>query len=334
MNTAQFHSLANQFLIHLFDDITRAKIKLPVHWDIDHLCYRAATEEGYQKLKNDFAAFGNLLIESVVNGRMIATFKLHEPVFFQDWRIDLVELPAPKKGKSTPEGFEHIEVVCDVSFHELETLYSHLALDKKGLSKEYNQELEICLGERNIKFHHSSLESVISLEKKEKVFRAIMDSNVLAVLKEFHPLIAGTFPLDIDTTLSDVDVLIRCSDFDSLRTILEFQFSGFADFLIREKEQTLVCNFTYKEVPFEIFAEDVEPVRQTAYRHFQVEERLLKYLGEDFKTRVKGERTVGMKTEHAFAKLLNLQDDPYSALLQLSLMSGSDLAKTRFVGNS
>lgn len=30
-----------------------------------------------------------------------------------------------------------------------------------------NPELEICLGERNLKFHHSSLEEVIKIEKKE-----------------------------------------------------------------------------------------------------------------------------------------------------------------------
>lgn len=331
MDSTQFHSSAQTFLELLFQDLAKAQVQLPSHWDIDHLCYRASTEESYQKLKDDFSRFGFLLIESEVNGRMIATYKLNDPVYYQDWRIDLVELPAPKKGKITAEGFEHIEIVCDVPFIELQQKYSHLEMDTKGLEKDYNQELEICLGKRNIKFHHSSLESVINLEKSEKIWKAIQDSKVLTLFKEKNALIAGSFPLDIATTISDVDVLIKESDLPKLRTFLEYQFSTQADFKIIEEDvddlPSLICQFQFQGIPFEIFAQNRETVKQLAYVHFQVEERLLKYGGDALRSRVRGERSVGIKTEHAFANLLSLPGDPYVTLAGLKFESGPSLVK-------
>lgn len=331
MDSTQFQSSAGKFLELLFLDLSRVGIKLPVHWDIDHLCYRAATEESYQKLKDSFSQFGFLLIESEVNGRMIATYKLNDPIYYLDWRIDLVELPAPKKGKMTAEGFEHIEIVCDIPFAELQEIYSHLEMDTKGLGKDYNQELEICLGERNIKFHHSSLESVINLEKTEKIWKAIQDSKVLSLFKENNALIAGSFPLDIATTLSDVDVLIKEADLVKLRAFFEYQFSTQDDFKIIEEVvddlPSLICQFTFQGIPFELFAQDKDTVKQMAYIHFQVEERLLKYGGDALRSRVRGERSVGIKTEHAFANLLSLPGDPFITLAGLKNESGPSLVK-------
>lgn len=161
---------AKTFLEKLGQDLERNRIKLEPHWDIDHLCYRAATEERYQELKNMFLSFSELLVESPVNGRMISTFKLDVPIVYQDWLIELIELPAPKVGKETAEGFEHIEVVVDEPFAKLQEKYAHLKLDEGGLRKPFNQELEIVLGERNIKFHHISLESVIRFEAKGQIW--------------------------------------------------------------------------------------------------------------------------------------------------------------------
>lgn len=161
-----FESQAQEFLKLLFEDLKKNHIEVLPQWVIDHLCYRAASENEYLILKDEFLNFSDLLIESPVNGRLISTFKLHKPISFQNWSIEVVELPSPKKGKSTQTGFEHIEVVCDVAFSELIEKYSYLKLDLGGLSKPLNQELEICLGARNIKFHHMTLSEVIQIELK------------------------------------------------------------------------------------------------------------------------------------------------------------------------
>lgn len=164
MQFSEFQAQAHDFLDRLFEDMARHKVEIPPHWKIDHLCYRVDSLDRYNLLKKEFSKFGRLLIESEVNGRPIATYKLNEPISFFRGVVDVVELPAPKTTKPTREGFEHIEIVVDVSFAELQRRFSDLPLDCSGLKKEINPELELCLGERNIKFHHQSLEEVISQE--------------------------------------------------------------------------------------------------------------------------------------------------------------------------
>ncbi len=166
MTQLDFESEAHQFLKLLFEDLKKNQIEVLPKWAIDHLCYRATTQTEYQILKNEFLKFSDLLIESPVNGRLISTFKLHKSIEYQSWSIDVVELPSPKVGKITSTGFEHIEVVCDVAFSDLIKKYSYLKLDLSGLSKTLNPELEICLGSRNIKFHHMPLTDVIQIELK------------------------------------------------------------------------------------------------------------------------------------------------------------------------
>ena len=122
---------------------------------------------------------------------MIATYKLREPLFFLERKIELVELPSPKLGKVVESGFEHIEVVAPVSFEDLEKRYARFTLDRKGLGKEFNAELEIVLGKRNVKFHQLSLESVILLEKDEKVMGALMKSGVLRKFRDLNTLVVG-----------------------------------------------------------------------------------------------------------------------------------------------
>ena len=161
----EFHQQAQFFLELLFDDLKNKSVEIPAHWMIDHLCYRVESQERYQELKSQFSEYSELLIESPVGGRLISTFKLKEPVLFRGWSIPLVELPAPKVFKKVQEGFEHIEVVSDLPFSEIEAKYPGMEWDRSGLKKGFNQELEMVLGQRNVKFHHQSLEKVIELEK-------------------------------------------------------------------------------------------------------------------------------------------------------------------------
>lgn len=169
MTEQEFNELAQVFLLKLFSEIDKNQIEIRKDWEIDHLCYRSKTSESYQQAQEFVSAFAELLIESEVSGRLISTFQLRSPVKFRNWTIHLVELPAPKASKQCADGFEHIEVVCDVSFQALEEKYKHLTLDLSGLKKEINKEFEICLGKRNVKFHHMSLLQVIEMEKNNNL---------------------------------------------------------------------------------------------------------------------------------------------------------------------
>lgn len=143
-------------------------LELNSNWSIDHVCYRVETEIDYLKTKKEFESFGLLLVESMVGGRLIATYKMHSAFEFLGQSVDLIELPMPKNTKNYQEGFQHFEVVCDVPFELLQKRYAHLKQNLKGLEKTFNKEFEVFLeGDYSVKFHHQSLEKVIELELAE-----------------------------------------------------------------------------------------------------------------------------------------------------------------------
>jgi predicted metalloenzyme YecM len=320
------------FLSKVLLELENRGVRLERHWDIDHLCYRTATLDRYLELKDEFETFADLLIESEVNGRPISTFRLRDPWQTAERTIELLELPAPKPGKVTVEGFEHLEIVCDLTMAELKDRLRDHALDESGLKKDWNQELELELSGCAVKFHHLSLASVVALEGNKKIWSAIESSRVLKILKPYRPLLAGTFPLGLGVEGSDVDLLMTAEDLAAIKRELALQFANAPDFQVRLETvkgvPSLIAHFTFAGVPFEIFAQAKESVRQDAYRHFQVEERLLKLGGAALRERLRALRAKGLKTEPAFAEALGLSGDPYSRLLELAQASDVELRRS------
>ena len=331
MNKNQFEELAVDFLNQLFLILNDKQISIAAHWDIDHLCYRVDSLERYEELKKVFSDFGKLLIESDVNGRPIATFKLNSCISFKKWSIDVVELPAPKPSKKTAEGFEHIEVVCDEPFSELEERFKHLKLDLGGLKKDFNQEFEIDLGLRNMKFHHLSLESVIRVEDNKQIFNALSDSKILESFKKYTPFVAGTFPLGVQVKNSDLDILMFSQNLDQLSSELKVSYGHLSDYKVErgpvDGMDSLIVNFIFDSVPFQVFAQNRPVVFQKAFVHFQIEERLLKMGGDKFQRAVKKLRQEGLKTEPAFAQLLGIKKDPYNEMFVLQRSTDEELRK-------
>lgn len=320
MNAEALRKSAGDFLDEIFTWMKSENFSIQ-HWSIDHLCYRVSNVDHYEERKNDFSRFSDLLVESEVNGRPISTFKLKEPIHFKGRIIDLIELPAPKSGKEYTEGFEHIEVVIPIPFQELIDAYPHLNFDSSALDKHDNQEIKLRLDEFQIKFHHSSLESVINLEKNQKVFSMVKKSKILHQLRAYNPLIAGTFPLGIDNAKSDIDLILCAPDLTELQGAIRRWYRvapGFQDRLCKvDGVSSYIANFVLLDIPIEIFAQHAPSVKQTAYSHFHVEEKLLKVGGCDFRNTIMKYRQQGFKTEESFAKALNLTGDPYDAILGL-----------------
>jgi uncharacterized protein len=320
---------ANNFLNMAFADFRVNNFTLDEHWHIDHLCYRASTQENYLSTKRRFEQFSKLLIESEINGRLISTFKLPTPIIFNNWTVDLIEVPAPKAGKITVDGFEHFEVVCDLTFDEIKSRYAQCQFDESGLYKDFNQELEISFNGFAVKFHHISLESVINVEANPSVFSALKNSNTLKILKPFMPLIVGTFPLNINVASSDIDILIYVDNINVLKQVLNEKICDFDNYkcneIIVKGEPTLLISFSYQGIDFEIFGQKIPSIKQQGYLHFLIEERLLKVGGRLFAQKINEARTRGLKTEPAFAKVLELSGDPFEELLLIQKMNNSAL---------
>jgi uncharacterized protein len=325
-----FEKAAQSFFANIKNKMDRANIAFPDHWAFDHICYRVDTSENYLKKKIEFADQGTLLIESEVAGRPISTFKLNKPLVFLGRKIDLLELPAPKQGQSIKQGFEHFEVVCDQSFEKLVQQFPQAQFNTKGANKDFNAELQIQIDDLAIKFHHQSLESVVNLEKNTRVWEALKSSGVLKDCKKFTPLVAGTFPLGVETTTSDLDIVMFHTDLKEIQSELSQLYSSYREFetyLARKNNRDYgVVRFTFAEVPFEIYFEQTPSLQQRGFVHFQIEERLLKLGGPPFKQKVQKMRSQGLKTEPAFIQALGIVcENPYLKLLELHSWSERQL---------
>lgn len=317
----KFYSLSQIFLEEVSNELQRVGVVLEDHWMWDHICYRVETLDRYAYWLQRLSQWGDLLIESEVGGRLIATFKLSQPIKFKGKTINIIELPAPKPHAFYHEGFEHIEIVCDESFDVIKKKYPRAHFNALKTKKILNPELEVKLEKYAIKFHHCSLESIIKLEQNARVFSALKETNILKYLEAFTPLVAGTFPLGISTADSDVDIVLSSSDFNLLSEMVQQKYGSYEGFCMKQfilqDQPSWICQFQYKDVPFELFAQATESLHQNAYRHFQIEERLLQLGGENLRQKILKLRGLGCKTEPAFAKVLALVGDPYESLLNL-----------------
>lgn len=130
---------------------------------VDHLCYRAATLPEYLALREALARHGILLVEGMIGGRPIATYRLHQPVCWQGGSVPCIELAAPKPGRSHQAGLEHIELVVP-SLHELVTAHPNLPFKTSNIEDGRNPDVGLMLPSGQIKFHLRDLSEVIDEE--------------------------------------------------------------------------------------------------------------------------------------------------------------------------
>jgi len=148
------------FLDHIFVYLSEKGIVVDTY-ELDHICYRVETEERYQELKTALRNLGELLTESQIGGRAITSIKLVESIIYQNRKIEVIELPAPKKSSFYKEGFEHVEFVINVPFEVFIETHSHLNFITKDLKKSVNQGVTLKEADFSVKFHHHTLEYVI-----------------------------------------------------------------------------------------------------------------------------------------------------------------------------
>lgn len=153
------------FLQEIFSRIEDIELNVDRYF-MDHICYRVDSDENYRLKREELRHHGELLIESMVNGRLISTFKLNDPIVFKERKIELLELPAPKSGHSYRPGLEHVEFVTKEPLQKIVDRYPQYAFEVFGIHKKINADITLKLGDYCIRFHNQALEDVIKLEKK------------------------------------------------------------------------------------------------------------------------------------------------------------------------
>ncbi len=154
------------FLLSLLAKVEAEGFALTDFVQIDHMCYRTTTPENYANKKNELAEVATLLGENMINGRPISTFRLIKPVMHDSWRIDVIELPAPKAGANHIEGLEHIEFVLYDDIPTFLKKYDGKPFEMRAVDRGVNPEIGLQLGEFGVKFHLLNLPTVVYLENK------------------------------------------------------------------------------------------------------------------------------------------------------------------------
>ena len=154
------------FLTTILREIEDAGFDLNDFVQLDHLCYRVPTIERYEVKKQEAFAYGTLLDEARINGRPIAVFRLATPIIHERWRIDALEIPAPREGTTPAEGLEHIELVLYDDKEAFIKKYADKALELKNADRGVNPEIIFALPTYNVKFHLLNLPAAVYLQKK------------------------------------------------------------------------------------------------------------------------------------------------------------------------
>ena len=153
------------FLDTLFSMISDIELDIVHKLVLDHICYRVTTIDEYQVKRTELLSIATMLAESMVNGRLIAVFKLNEPIIYKNRSISIIELPQPKNSYSYPTGLEHAEFVTREPLQKIVDRYPQFAFEVFGIHKKINADITLKLGTFCIRFHNQSLEDVIKLEK-------------------------------------------------------------------------------------------------------------------------------------------------------------------------
>jgi uncharacterized protein len=154
------------FLKNILQETQEAGFDLSDFVQLDHMAYRVPSLERYDQKKGELAAVSALVGESPVNGRPIAVFRLHDPVQYEQWRIDAVEVLAPKAGTLPAEGLEHIELVLYDDKDVFLQKYADKQFDLKAADRGVNPEIKFQLPHYTVKFHLLNLPTAVYLQRK------------------------------------------------------------------------------------------------------------------------------------------------------------------------
>lgn len=160
-------------------------------------------------------------------------------------------------------------------------------------------------------------------DKQIKSYKILKNYRILEILSYFNPILTGTIPINIDIDNSDLDIICNLKDKNLFVKLINDNFKDFNEFKISEKKiqnlDTILINFYADDMPVEIFAQPLDTLEQYSYKHMIVEYLILNKYGESFRKEIISLKNQGYKTEPAFAKLLNIEGDPHTELLNISL---------------
>jgi len=153
------------FFLDLLSKLKTINIDLK-NYPVDHFCYRVASAKDYLKMKEKTKNISKAYLENIHHNRPISKFILKEPLKFDKYSVDVMELPAPKSSQFFQTGLEHFEFSVGKKFVTFKEKYKKIwnGFDDSG---PYNQPVFIRFDNNTVKFHEFPLLTVLELEGKK-----------------------------------------------------------------------------------------------------------------------------------------------------------------------
>lgn len=166
-------------------------------------------------------------------------------------------------------------------------------------------------------------------QRQRQSFKVLDDLKLFQDLAPYNPIMTGTIPIGIDTPESDIDIICRYREIDTFAKRLKELYGKQENFRQSEKvfqgKKSSITSFDYSEFRIEIFAQDMETIKQNAYRHMLIEDRILNLTENRFREEAIDLKLRGRKTEPAFTELLGLNGDPYIEILKLEAWGDEEI---------
>lgn len=160
-------------------------------------------------------------------------------------------------------------------------------------------------------------------ERQRNAYFVLQELEIFDFLEKYNPILAGTIPIEIDLPESDLDIICECEDPISFAEYVTDKFGKYQDFRIwRNTHQGVIstmASFSFKGQEIEIFGQNIPTDKQNAFRHMLIERKILQEKGTEFKNKIIELKKQGIKTEPAFAQMLDLKGDPYLELLKFDI---------------
>lgn len=175
----------------------------------------------------------------------------------------------------------------------------------------------------------TSLDYLNSGNMKQKiVFKVLNNINIFNTIEKYNPILVGTIPIGIDIDNSDLDIICEVYNLKEFEILMKDKFSNCNEFRINKvNKETLTVNFFIDNFEIEVYAENKKATEQNGYRHMIIENRVLELGGDLIRDKVIELKKCGLKTEPAFAKLLNLKGNSYDELLKLEKLNDEEMRK-------
>ncbi|CAM4481063.1 DUF4269 domain-containing protein [Paenibacillus tarimensis] len=157
--------------------------------------------------------------------------------------------------------------------------------------------------------------------EQAEVYELLVQLNIFEQLRDYNPILAGTVPIGINLSSSDLDIICEVYEPETFAKVVSQLYGEEEGFSVRSRTvdgvHRVVSSFVCRNWTIELFGQPIPTTQQNAYRHMIVEARVLSIWGDKARDRIIELKRSGLKTEPAFARMLGISGDPYQALLDM-----------------